>query len=103
MSRPVDPGGGLRTSPQTTTASPIAPKVQIDPVATAQPDTPLEPAKVAEQSALEQPIAPAPTGTKQAAVKKSRHKTVRARTYRTWASANSYRDDRYSSFGRMFR
>jgi hypothetical protein len=101
VSRLVDPGGGLRTSPQTASASFVAPKAKIDPVPTAQPDTPMEPARVAEQPVPEQPIAAAPTSTKQAAVKKSRHKTVRARTYRTWAWANSYRDERYA--GRMFR
>ena len=149
VSRPVDPGGGLRTPPQTASASPVAPKLhtdqvptaqpdtpmepaqvatkvqtnpvptaqpdtpmesaqvptkgQTDPEPTGQPDTPMEPARVAEQPVPEQPIAAAPTSTKQGAVKKSRHKTVRARTYRNWASANPYRDDRYSGFGRMFR
>ena len=145
VSRPVDPGGGLPTPPQTASASPVAPKVHTDQVPTARPDTPMEPAqvatkvqtnpvpaaqhdtpmepeqaapkvqtdpvpspsmepvRVAEQPVPEQPIAAAPTSTKQAAVKKSRHKTVRARTYGSWAWANSYRDDRYSGFGRMFR
>jgi len=99
ISRPVDANGGL----QTAGALPAVPAVQTDPVPGAQPDIPMEPARVAEQPVSEQPIAAAPTSTRQAAVKKSRHKTVRARTYRTWAWANSYRDDRYSGFGRMFR
>ena len=96
VSSPVDPGGGPRTPPQTARASPVAPKVQTDPVPTAQPDTLMEPARVAEQPVPAQPSATAtPTGAKQAAVKKSRHKTTQARTYRTWAGANSYRDERY--------
>jgi hypothetical protein len=119
VSRPVDPGGGLRTPPQMSGAPPGAPKVLTDQVPTAQPDAavgparavpkvqpdpvptapsdaPMEPARVAEQPVPEQPIAAAPTSTKQAPVKKSRHKTVRARTHPTWASTNSYRDERYS-------
>jgi hypothetical protein len=127
VSGPVDPSGGRGTPPQTASASPVAPKVdtdrvpsahldapmkpaqvapkvQTDPVPTAQPDAPMEPARIAEQPVPEQPSATAtPTVAKQAAVKKSRHKTGRAQTYRTWASANSYRDERYAGFGRMFR
>jgi len=114
VSRPVDPGGELRIPPQTASASPVAPqvpgaqhdtptepaqaapKVETDTVPTAQPDIPMEPAKVAEQPVPAQPSATAtPPTTKQAAVKKPRHKTSRAQTYRTWAGANSYRDERY--------
>ena len=75
----------------------VAPKLQTDPVPTTQPDTPMEPARVAEQPARAQPSATVtPTGAKQAAVKKPRHNTAQARTYRTWAGANnSYRDERY--------
>jgi len=141
VSRPVDPGGGLRTLPQTASASPVlpqtasvspvvpkvyndqvpsarrdtpmepahpiaqpvaptkpaevAPKVQTDPAPIAQP-IPTEPTRVAEQPVPEQPSATAtPTGAKHAAVKKPRPKTSKVRPYRTWAGANSYRDERY--------
>jgi hypothetical protein len=100
ISRPVDTNGGLPTPPQTASLLPAVPKVQTDPVPTAQP-IPTEPARVAEQPVPTQPSATAtPTGTKHAAVKKPRHKTAQARTYRTWAGANSpranlYRDERY--------
>jgi hypothetical protein len=143
VSRPVDPGGGLRTPPQMSGAPPgapkvltdqvpaaqpdapvkpaqVAPKFQTDPIPTAQPDapvgparaapkvqpdpptapqpyTPMEPVRVAEHPVPAQPSATAtPTGAKHAAVKKPRQKTVRARTHPTWASTNSYRDERYS-------
>ena len=124
MSRPVDPGGGLTTPPQTASAAQVAPKgytdqvpsaqhdtpmkpaqvapkVQTDPVPTAQPDTPMEQARVAEQPVPAQPSATAtPTGAKHAAVKKPRHTTAKVQTHRTWAGgnssgANSYRDERY--------
>jgi hypothetical protein len=93
LSRLVDADGGLPTlapRPQTASASPAA---RHDPAPSAQPDTPTAPAKVAEQPAPEAPI-------KQAAVKKSRHRTGRAPA---WASTNPYRDERYSGFGRVFR
>ena len=48
VSRPIDPGGGLGTPPQTASASQVAPKVNTDLVLSAQPDTPMEPASVAE-------------------------------------------------------
>jgi hypothetical protein len=119
VSRPVEPGGGLRIPPQTASPQPVAPKVftdqvpsarhdtpiepaqvaaklQTEPIPTTQPDTPVEPARVAEQPVPAQPSATAtPPKTKQAAVKKPRHKASRAQTYRTWAGTNSYRDERY--------
>jgi hypothetical protein len=110
VSRPVDLGGGLRTLPQTASASPVvpkvftdhvlsaqhempmeqarvAPKVQTDLVPAAQP-IPTEPARVAEQPVPEQPSATAtPTRVKQAAVKKPRHQTAKVRKYRTKQAA----------------
>ncbi len=104
VSRPVVANGGLDTPLQTASASPAAPVVQQYPAPSAQLGSPTEPARVAEQPVPEEPSAEAaPTATKQAAVKRSRHKTSSARTHRTWAWANSHRDDRYPGFGRMFR
>jgi hypothetical protein len=95
LSRPLVAGGGLRTSaplPQTASASRAA--------LSAQPDTPTEPAKVAEQPVPEEPIAEAaPTVVKQATVKRSRQRTGPGPT---WAFANPYRDERYSGRG-LFR
>jgi outer membrane biosynthesis protein TonB len=98
----------------------VVPKTHTNPVPAVQPGNLTEPTRVAEQPVPEQPIAAAaPTGakepaevadqpvpaqpsatatppvTKQAAVKKPRHKTSKVRPYRTWAGANSYRDERY--------
>jgi hypothetical protein len=101
VSRPVDANGGPHTPLETASASPAAPGLQEYPAPTL--GSPTEPAKVAEQAVPEEPRAEAvPTVTTQA-IKKSRHKTTRARTHRTWAWSNPYRDDRYQGFGRIFR
>jgi hypothetical protein len=93
VSRPVDANGGPYAALETARASLAAPAL----------GSPAEPAKVVEQALPEEPRAePAPTVTAQA-IKKSRHKTTRARTHRTWAWSNPYRDDRYQGAGRMFR
>jgi hypothetical protein len=70
--------------------------VREQPIAAATPTGAKEPAEVADQPVPEQPVATSiPPVTKQAAVKKPRHKTSKVRPYRTWAGANSYRDERY--------
>jgi hypothetical protein len=99
VSRPVDANGGPHTPLETASASSAAPGVQEYPAPTL--GSPTEPAKVAEQVVPEEPRAEAaPTVTAQA-IKKSRHKTSKTRSHRTWAWANPYRDDRYSGFGRF--
>jgi hypothetical protein len=105
LSRPVDANGGLPASalqPRPANASPAALAAAHDPATSAQPDIPTGPARVAEPPVPEEPIAEAAaTVVKQAVVKKPRHKTGRAGP--AWASANPYRDERYSGFGRIFR
>jgi hypothetical protein len=103
VSHPGNANSGLHTPLQTPSTPPVTPEVQPDPVPSGQRGSPIEPVKVAEQR-VEEPRAEAtPTANKHATVKKSRHNASRARTRRTWARANPYRDDRYASFGRMFR
>jgi hypothetical protein len=104
LSRPADANGGvspLAPRPQAARAAPAAPAAAHDPAPSARPDAPTDPAKVAEQPVPEDPIAEAPAPVvKQAAVKKSRHRTGRNPA---WASTSPYRDERYSGFGRIYR
>jgi hypothetical protein len=104
LSRPADANGAVPTlaaRSQTARTAPAAPAAEHDPAPSARPDTPTDPAKVAEQPVPEEPSAEAPAAVvKQAAVKKPRHKTVRNPA---WASTTPYRDERYSGFGRIYR
>jgi hypothetical protein len=109
VSRPVDADVGLgmpAPPPQLANALPAAPAVQYEPPPpSAQQSPPVEPVKVAEQPAPQEPGAePTSTITKQFRAKKHHHrKTSRARMRRAWAWANPYRDERYPRFGRIFR
>jgi len=104
LSRAVEANGGaptLTARSQTARVVPAALPAPHDPAPSARPDTPTDPAKVAAQPVPEEPSAEAPAAVvKQAAAKKSRHKTVRNPT---WASTSPYRDERYSGFGHIYR